>query len=339
MNEVRNNYQAFIIAFDELRKICGSPAEIAEESLKNNKVKDLCDKLASIKISFSMDEIYERKLFRDPVNAAFIKAWREYDNSWNGAVTDVAWAEIFEGLETNFEDSRKDRFYREWEWADEKAKHVVACMVDTVERAVDSLQIGDFNEDYVDLIENGAREFRSLRTVVGVNLHGIIRRRALTPTILIPSHVAKRHGAILGPQSSNKLSLKLQLREAQEAFIFGLPLAALSHMRAIMEILLTFHYGFQDTRLDDKIDRLRYDTQKTKLHKLRKIANDVLHSNALNKEDPHREKTLKEMGTYAALLADFDLHDIKKREVVIKIEKEMILHLINIRDLVEKAPK
>lgn len=336
MNEGRDDYQTFIIAFDELRRICGSPEEITEEALKNKKVKDLCDKLASITISFSIDEIYERKLFRDPVNAAFIKAWREYDNSWNGAVADAAWAEIFEGLATNFEDSRKDRFYREWEWADEKAKHVVACMVDAVERAVDSLQIGDFDEDYVDSIENGAREFRSLRTVVGVNLHGIIRRRALTPRIFIPSHVAKRHGAILGPQSSKKLSLKLQLREAQEAFIFGLPLAALSHMRAIMEILLTFHYGFQETRLDDKIDRLRYNTQKKKL---RKLANDVLHSNALNKEDPDREKTLKEMGTYAALLADFDLHDIKKREVVIKMEREMVVHLLNLRDLVEKAPK
>ena len=73
---------------------------------------------------------------------------------------------------------------------------------------------------------------------IGFDLSGILRRRSLIPVVLIPKHVADRHGAKHGPHPDKKLPLWLQLQQSQEAFPYGIPLAAISLMRALTELVL-----------------------------------------------------------------------------------------------------
>ena len=82
-------------------------------------------------------------------------------------------------------------------------------------------------------VEGGVEAWKSLVDEVGFDLEGVFRRRALVPFINIPSHVAKRHG-------DETLSLLTLLQQAHEAFVYGVPFAALALMRAILETVLNF---------------------------------------------------------------------------------------------------
>ena len=93
------------------------------------------------------------------------------------------------------------------------------------------------------------------------------------PFVLIPRHVAAKHG------SAPPLSLFEHLKQAQEAFIFGAPFASLALIRSVMELVLRIHYGTNGT-LEHQINSVtglpagvtRYD-----LHDIQDLANDVLH--------------------------------------------------------------
>ena len=49
------------------------------------------------------------------------------------------------------------------------------------------------------------------------------------PLVLIPRHVSKSHG------EAEKLSLLTHLQQARDAFVFGVPFAALALMRSILK--------------------------------------------------------------------------------------------------------
>ena len=57
----------------------------------------------------------------------------------------------------------------------------------------------------------------------------------------------------MGLTLTRSLPFWLQLQQAQEAFILGVPLAAVSQMRALAELVLTYHYGFVDGNISDKL--------------------------------------------------------------------------------------
>jgi Domain of unknown function (DUF4145) len=69
--------------------------------------------------------------------------------------------------------------------------------------------------------------------------------------VLVPRHVAAKHA------SANELSFIKNLQQAQEAFIFGTPYAALALMRSIMEAVLRDHYRAQGNDLAERINNAR----------------------------------------------------------------------------------
>ncbi len=56
-------------------------------------------------------------------------------------------------------------------------------------------------------------------------------------------------------------------------------------MRALAELVLTYHYGFVDSDMFEKLKRLSASKVKTQLHNLRKLANDVLHYGESQSQD------------------------------------------------------
>jgi hypothetical protein len=81
---------------------------------------------------------------------------------------------------------------------------------------------------------------------------------------------------------AEKLSLLTHLQQAHDAFVFGVPFAALALMRSILEVTLTKHYRAEGKDLEEKITHCRNlppGAPKCDLHKIRRLANDVLHFN------------------------------------------------------------
>ncbi len=109
----------------------------------------------------------------------------------------------------------------------------------------------------------------------GANLEGVFRRRELVPFVLIPRHVAKHHG------SKEKFSLYEYLRQAHNAFVYGSPYAALALVRSLLEIVLRKHYRTSGKNPEELIidaKALPRRANRQGLHRLRLLANKVLHS-------------------------------------------------------------
>lgn len=98
------------------------------------------------------------------------------------------------------------------------------------------------------------------------------------PFVFFPRHIAARHGA------PEKVSIYQGLQQAHDAFIFGVPFAALALMRSIVETVLRDHYNAHGDDLSERINSVRKmlpaGANEAALHRLRKLANAVLHHSA-----------------------------------------------------------
>jgi Domain of unknown function (DUF4145) len=172
--------------------------------------------------------------------------------------------------------------------------------------------IDDHGVRIEDAVKWARADWKRLKDEAGFDLRGVLRRRALVPFVLFPRHVAAQHG------QAEMLSIYENLRQAHEAFIFGAPSAALALMRSILEIVLRDHYGAQgDLQLYERINRSRRllpsSANAEALHRLRMIANAVLHL------DNETKEAVPKLGP-------------------IELEKEILRLLRVLRDLIEGAP-
>jgi hypothetical protein len=164
-------------------------------------------------------------------------------------------------------------------------------------------------------IEEGIKlamaDWRSLKDEAGLDLRGVFRRRALVPFVFFPRHVASHHS------QSEMLSVYQNLRQAHEAFVFGAPFAALALMRSIMEVVLRDHYRASGKDLRERISNSRKllpnGANEAALHRLRKIANAILHL------DNERNEALPKLES-------------------VQLEKELLSLLSVLRALIEGAP-
>ncbi|WP_155889374.1 DUF4145 domain-containing protein [Cucumibacter marinus] len=71
------------------------------------------------------------------------------------------------------------------------------------------------------------------------------------------------------------------LQQAHDAFVFGAPHAAIALMRSILEAVLRDHYAAKGKDLEERIRnarrRLPPGANEGALHRLRKLANVILH--------------------------------------------------------------
>jgi hypothetical protein len=154
-------------------------------------------------------------------------------------------------------------------------------------------------------------DWKSLKDEAGLDLRGVFRRRALVPFVLFPRHVASHHG------QAEMLSIYQNLRQAHEAFVFGAPFATMALMRSIMEVVLRDHYGANGKDLSERISNSRKllprGANEAALHRVRKIANAILHL------DNERNEALPKLEP-------------------VQLEKEILSLLRVLRALIEGAP-
>jgi hypothetical protein len=315
----------FMAAFGKLRTMIDDSPELLEsESSDVESLRRLCVLVSRSAIRLSDAERSQPELFSARTNPDFIRSWRDYEARYKLPLDRVFFEQVFgsdsdpgvEVLRGDLEtiqravDRGEPAVIAHWEIAarnatfDNDAARVAIEYARLNAAALPDSTVDD--ERYKIDVAAGAEALRRLLDDAGFDLEGALRRRALTPFILIPRHVSDRHG------NDERLSLFTILQQANDAFVYGAPLAALALMRTILEIVLKNNYEAPGETLEEMIRNVRglpSDIPSSRLDRVRRLANAILH---FNKKDEQR---------------------------LSQTEKEIVLLQLNLRDLIEAAPR
>ncbi|MEI9889701.1 MAG: hypothetical protein WDN45_02815 [Caulobacteraceae bacterium] len=216
----------------------------------------------------------------------FIKAWRDFEARYDEHIDDVMWFGLLPEL---LQELRGDEVRHGpthiWERADGAAEVEARAIELALDFTSDQLdQDRDFPDGFSEELEDGLKAWGRLRHDWDFDLQGVFRRRQLVPFVLIPRQVAAKIA------EADQLSLTARLKQAHDAFVFGVPWAAIAMMRSITESVLTEYYGASQEDLIDKIDAARpllpEIANPAALHRLRKAANGILHAGPSKAQAP-----------------------------------------------------
>jgi hypothetical protein len=290
-----------------------APAELSQLASTDSSVSELCVELSFAAHFLKMNERKARTLFAAPVDPAFRAAWRDYEDRYEGVLLDIFTRHFWPDLDTG-EPSSLARPDFEWQFADDEADGQASGIEGALDFAESNVaqehRWGDQPES-VERLRDGLAAWDHLKQNTGFDLRGVFRRRALIPFVLVPRRVSAKHG------SAEKLSMFTNLQQAHDAFIYGANFAALALMRSVMEAMLRDHYRAEGTDLSERIrnarGRLPPGANEAALHRLRKLANAVLHL------DREKDEGLPAMDE-------------------VRIEKEIVSLLFVLRALIEGVP-
>lgn len=302
----------FMALFARLKQWCDdAPDELADFAKTDSSIRDLGISLSFTASFLKMNEKRHRALFAAPVDPAFLVAWRDYEARYEAVLADIWIADFMPELESG-QPSRVSKADFQWDVADNEA----ADQSSGIEEAIEFAQFNadqdwrDFPEGFVERVQDGVAAWQRLQRDTGFDLRGVFRRRELIPFVLVPRQVAAKQG------SAEKLSLLKNLQQAHDAFVFGATYAALALMRSIMEGLLRDHYRAEGKDLNERIrnarGRLPPGANEAALHRLRKLANAILHL------DREKDEGLPKMDE-------------------VRLEKEIVSLLFVLRALIEGA--
>lgn len=267
----------FMALYARLKLFCDdTPEELANLAANDPSVRDLCTQLSFAAYAIQMNERRARVLFAAPVDPAFLTAWRDYEARYGFIVSGVWLSDLLPDL-PSAEPSNVPTVDLQWESADDDAHEQAGGIEEAVDLARFKVENdGEFlDPSFARRVEEGVAAWDRLSSDTGFDLRGIFRRRALVPFVLVPRKVAAKHG------SAETHSMLRNLQQAHDAFVFGAAYAALALMRSIMEAVLRDHYSAEGKDLNERIrnarGRLPPGANEAALHRLRKLANAVLH--------------------------------------------------------------
>lgn len=365
----------FMYLFSKIKtEINNEPGLLLKAVEVDDLLEEDCVTLYWLTFSIKIDEKRGRKLFRNPVNHKFIIEWRDYEDNWKDIIDELGCNDLLQDLPLpllgTIPNELLDPKRKYWQKSDDLASSSLRGFSNIMDQAeqsvdVDFTQFPENYEEYCQDILNSIKEFKELPAKIGIDLRGILRRRQLVPITLIPSHVASRHGNTYGPPPDNSISLTLQLQQAHEAFVYGLPLVAITHLRAIIELVLKYHYELTDEDLGSAINSyqrgeiskinkyspVRPEMERSinrlvqSLHDIRILSNDILHNNSLsinynkNIEDSNkgrRKKILETIVLYTVTLSG--AASCISQDEICNAELSIISYFNTARVLIEKAP-
>jgi len=303
----------FMVLFARLKEWSDDTAEgLVDFARTDSSVKELCINLWSAALSLQMNEKRRRELFATPVDPAFLAAWRDFEARYESVLSGIWLAEFLPELGTA-ESSNMPKSDLQWDNADDEAAEQAGGIEEAIESARDNADQLDGNIDapeYIERVQDGIAAWERLKQDTGFDLRGVLRRRALVPFVLVPRQIAAKQG------SAETLSMLKNLQQAHDAFVYGATYAALALMRSIMEAMLRDHYRADGKDLNERIknarSRLPPGANEAALHRLRKLANAILHLD--------REK-------------DEGLHSMTE----VRLEKQIVSLLFVLRALIEGA--
>jgi hypothetical protein len=252
-----------------------APHDLVELANRDSSVKDLCGKLYHAANALKIEERSSRALFASPVDPKFLTIWRDFEHRYEAAILD-AWISGFIPELDDLEPSELPKADLDWENANDEAEEQAGDIKLAIAFAWENAnQEGRWDAEYSERVRRGIALWARLSRQVGLDPRGVLRRRALIPFVFIPRSIAAKHG------SNEAISMLKNLQQAHEAFVFGATYSALALMRSIMEAVLRDHYKSQGKDLSERIDNARRllpaGANGAALHRLRKLANSVLH--------------------------------------------------------------
>lgn len=274
----------FLTLYSRIKDWCDDePDAVFQLAIADKRFKDLCMQVLGAAERLHASEQRHRHLFAAPVDPKFLSAWRDFEARYEDVLAANWSAFVFSDEGTDLSDQSKGSTSadRKWEHADLNGK----IAADLIEKVIGFARVQAFDEDEPlepdfsmsaeQAVEMAIDYWESLTGEVGFDLADVFRRRRLVPFVFFPRHIAARHGA------PEKTSIYQSLQQAHDAFIFGVPFAALALMRSVMETVLRDHYSAEGNDLSEQINSVRKilpaHANEAALHRLRKTANAVLH--------------------------------------------------------------
>ena len=218
-------------------------------------------------------ELRDRQLFSRPTDPRFITMWRDYETRFEPAVARLL--SIFRDgpvLKVPMKETEDER----WERANFLANELLDEISDGITEAASRSGVTDPSQlsNYQRNIEFYFEHLSDLHNLLGFDIRGAYRRRLLMPFTLVPRHVSKDYG------NTDRVSLFVNLQQANDAFILGAPFGCLVLLRSIVEGVLRDHYratGKDGDELINSVRRLPSGVTRDVLHNIRMMANSVVH--------------------------------------------------------------
>lgn len=263
--ERRSIAQEFLALFMTLKRRCGNdPNRILELCRNDNAIQRLCHEIWTL--AYHIDNHLKKRLkaYIQPVNSQFIKEWRRYKaHGWASAL-DTTWQLLID-LDLDPEPSHKrtegdfqseqpqqqwvEEFNPVWDDAGEellRLRHIVESDLDAVRYIEDGKEYFE-DAEFSTACLKGLGAWDHFTGIIGFDPIGVSRRWKSLEPILIPQHVAHRHG------TKEKESLYTLLDDAIRAYVFGSFRAANTLARAILELVIRDHYLQRQTGTREKL--------------------------------------------------------------------------------------
>lgn len=238
---------SFFANFAQLRSWVDDPRDLVSDAIRDESVRGLSEKLSWDALWLKQAEKTKPELFAASVNPAFITVWHDYEPQYEPAVSWIA-ANVFL-VEAGFSDDSveaglasdqppRPKPLHIWRSADSAAAKTVEAIQGVITFAQSQLDIEDVWDNHSDLVEDvgtGLAAWKDISAQSGIDLRGILRRRALVPFALVPRKASNQQGC------RERTSLMLNLQEAQQAFVNGTLSAAVALLRATVEVVLKEH--------------------------------------------------------------------------------------------------
>lgn len=269
----------FMTLFARLKLFCDdAPEDLADQAASDSSVMDVCTQISLAAYSLQRNERRARVLFASPVDPAFLTAWRDYEARYESIVSGIWLSDLLPEF-ASLEPSSAPKADLQWENADDHAREQAGGIEEAVELARYKVENSeDLDPSFARRVAEGVAAWDRLSCDTGFDLRGIFRRRALVPFVLVPRKVAAKHG------TAGALTMLNNLQQAHDAFVFGATYATLALMRSIMEAVLRDYYRAEGKDLNERIrnarGRLPPGSNEGALHRLRKLANTILHLDA-----------------------------------------------------------
>jgi hypothetical protein len=291
---------AFVSTFRKLKEWTDEcPERIIEFAERDGSIGSLCFDMMNCYLDLALSIDKSGIVIRDGVDVTFIRNMREFEKLYKFSVEKASfnylktWGKIF-GLDRDdgFKDLWKQANFiingmdnisskcneDQWLFFHKSGKELQQRIITQLTAANNWLKGNEIKTPYKsDGSPLGVTAIDDLLWLIDdfhLDIGTAFRRKSLLPDIYIPAHVSDRF------HNQEKAALYDYLEQASKAFIFGSAAGSIALLRSVVELVLSEHYRSSGRELSELIDNaqgLPKNASASQLHRLRKMANAILH--------------------------------------------------------------
>jgi hypothetical protein len=240
------------------------PELVLPTARQDPQFRTLCLKFGRIVAKLDQENRKSKDGMIEPVPDIFIRQWRSYEEDLREPISYIELLDLLDSIDGSEDKPHPTSTYEsDWSFADDQGAEAARLVKWTLRYFRDMAD----DDDFLDGISN----IELLLNPDNIDIQGAFRRLELVPNLLVPQKVARA-------ARGENFALYQLWADARRAFIFGSLLAAIPLVRAILEKLLRDFYKAKGENLSDLIGGFSTGLRKDELHRIRIVANAVLHT-------------------------------------------------------------